>query len=481
MLIQPRQANLPTRSVADLPALAALSVAGWGGSGVCYVETLRCYFFLGALTGALPFEVVTAAGGLYSWYRASAGTAWSTQATWYVDAGAGTDEGLGTVGDPLETWAEFMRRTGGVLLQNTTLTFLGDTTEDIVGTFTSSTPGTELLIKGTPTVLASGVVDVVSVPNTAANTRGSLTVTGIATFVGLEGRIIETTGANVLWNGVLAGNAGSAYVTWFARAATTGVPSMTLTPALGDAVSVIAPSLVGTIQIEARGLTVRARYLKSNSASSRQRAQFINVVGGYAFFEACQFAISSAALQTYFVGCTCPVGGTFVFLGVSRPMLYGGCSLVDGFFVSEQTAVFFQGFIFQGARVSFGAGSFSQPIAAQISNTQWLGVFGAPGGNGVTVSGTSSLTGQGLFGSGNGLSGLAVNGGATVSLSGTPTITGTSDITINGAANPSLPPALVAGGAVPAAQVVNWANWVNVAIFNRNVFDYTNGSRILGS
>ena len=113
MLIQPKQANLPTRSVADLTALAALSVAGWEGSGICYVQDLRDYFVLGTLVAAVPFEIVTAAGGLYSWVRSGAGSAaWDATVNWSVDAASGDDGDDGaTALTALATLEELMRRT----------------------------------------------------------------------------------------------------------------------------------------------------------------------------------------------------------------------------------------------------------------------------------------------------------------------------------------------------------------------------------
>ena len=180
MLIQPRQANLPTRSVADLTALAALSVAGWDGSGVCYVETLRCYFFLGALTGALPFEVVTAAGGLYSWYRASAGTAWTQQITWYVDPAAGDDEGEGDVAAPIQTVAELSRRLRVMMRASTTYTFniLGTIpatdTLDLTGCVTIGTgPRPTLVFVGQRTVVRNGSVSAANQSDPANGVSGT--------------------------------------------------------------------------------------------------------------------------------------------------------------------------------------------------------------------------------------------------------------------------------------------------------------------
>ncbi len=97
--------------------------------------------------------------------------------------------------------------------------------------------------------------------------------------------------------------------------------------------------------------------------------------------------------------------------------------------------------------------------------------------------GTVRVSAATLYGSGSTLYGLRIGTGAQIQFTGTPTVTGGSgDLLFNGATSAVPPLGQTAPLAdVPlAAPLTTWAEWV-AAPFSRNVFSYTNGSKISGS
>lgn len=483
-------ASLP---FADIAELAAFDDRQISDGGLAYTTSVRS-LWIKRVVSPVPttdgITIVATASGDGAWYRSTAPSlSWQSQATWYIDPAAGDDENDGSTtaagGSPtyvgaLATWAEYMRRTDGVVSTNTTVTVLGAMAEDIVGVLRGAAANLEFLLVGTPTVLASGTVAAVSLPVPATNTRGVLSVTGIATFVGLEGKIVETVGTRTLWAVVLRDDAGSASTPYWAEAATTASPNVSQTPLVNDAVRVIDLCGVPTVQLDAHSVTLRLRYFKfTNALTNRRATQLTCEPSVFAFYEACDVGITTLGRATYFVGCSIGAGGTVVLTGPGSAFIVGGGGR-RSFSISNGTNASFQGTCFQGMSLTVqGLGT-----ALNVLNTTApMGVWDSPAAtNGILVSDFAQAWIVAVFGSGNTLAGLAVRRGAAVNISAgyTPTLTGSGDIDINGTVAPSLPTQLVAGAAVPAAQVVNWANWNNAAIFNRQLLAFSNGTRIIG-
>lgn len=120
-MIARKQLNLLT-FVADVAALAALSVVDLDDGVAVYVETLRSYFTLKTGVVAAPDNItsVSALGGLKGWFRSDdVSYSWDSITTFYIDAILGDDENDGEAphigptpySGPIKTLAELTRRT----------------------------------------------------------------------------------------------------------------------------------------------------------------------------------------------------------------------------------------------------------------------------------------------------------------------------------------------------------------------------------
>lgn len=185
--------------VADLASLAALPDSG-AVSDLVWVDTLLCYWHRNrfSLLASDGITVLPAIGG-GNWERIVSTTApdWCSQASWGVDPVLGDDENVGTPASPLATFDELNRRLStAALRQDTTVTIpAGAAISDVVlnldfGTFLFS-------IIGTPTVVATDVVNTYTDRVHATPIASQLTSVGIADFTPYAGmRVRITSGAS---------------------------------------------------------------------------------------------------------------------------------------------------------------------------------------------------------------------------------------------------------------------------------------------
>jgi len=504
-------------SIASEAALAAFDDRQYENGGVVYVETYRDYFqkiVESPAPAAAPNTIVPTATGDGGWYRLGiASPTWSAQKTWYIDPAAGSDENTGEVGVPLETWAEFTRRVVS-LTGATSVYILSDmTTEGIVGTFKQGAYEASLYIAGVPTILdAGGVGTAFTSPSNTGNTRGFFTCTEIPDFSAYVGKMARVTNtailpplANEYVTPILRTTAGLgpnsvAQTGGWARASTSGS-----TPGAGLPVEILELPTTTTVQIETGGAAIQVAYLHITAPGSASNANNVSYAtrGVWPFaqvplgsnktanFFACMFdgAISAPA-QMSLVGCLFTAGTTSTILGSYSTVLISGGSLRD-ILLTTGGNVLFQAFIIQGGNLTLSYPGFvgnNQKVSVELSSTG-LGVFDAPLLSGVVALGPVTISGRGLFGSGNGAGGagygLSVSGGARVIFDSgqTPTITGvTGDILFNAATTALPPPDQTTGvwagtASFAGAGGVGWTAWA-AAPFNRRIVSTTNGTML---
>ena len=99
--------------VTDLAALALLDYGTATRGASVYVESKRARFYLGVLAAPVANQIVTAHGGLLSWYRADS-PEWEDETTLYYAPLTGSDEAAGTsVGTAIKTPEELYLRLRG--------------------------------------------------------------------------------------------------------------------------------------------------------------------------------------------------------------------------------------------------------------------------------------------------------------------------------------------------------------------------------
>lgn len=425
---------------------------------------------------------------------------WSSQAAWEIDPVAGNDENDGTPGHPLKTWVEFTRRVR-VINVGMTVTIPGSLSEPLRGTFETGSSTAWLLVTGQPTVLAYATATTFADPVSATNTRGSVTATDLTVattgaagdftnYVGKIMRAAATDGPNH-WPILRASSASVAEGGFWAQDLNNTKPTN------GTRVDVLDLVTAPTVDIVTNGLPVSVRYFRFTDTTTagapcvnplrmQQPSRFLTGPVLLSTFTACDFTNSVHGYQTWFIGCilspaasamtVLPAGGACIFLG-------GGS--LRSLHLFNPGIVQFQGFIIQGGKLTVGAQhtSVSTPgtlaAAGAFTGSAPLGVFDSAG-DAVLVTGGASLGINNLFGSGSAGYGVRVQSGGSMRVTGSPTITGTlGDLQLDGAATAI--PQLTAGAAVPAASALTtWAQWA-AAPFNRYVFSYKTGSRILGA
>lgn len=452
---------------ADAAALASAATPGRESGSEAYVATFRSYFRLDRTSVAVPDQktVIAAVGG-GNWLRQELrDPTWSSQAAWEIDPASGDDENTGEPGAPLQTWAEFVRRvtTLGVSM---TVTILDNIAENLVGEFGAVTNGLTLTVQGNPTVLATGTIAVVANPNPATNAEGTLTSASVADWTPYVGRIVEcTSGAAATCQTVVMANvAGVAQIPFWARRTTFSNPL----PVAGDTIRVLQLTTAPSAQFVTDNLALIVRYLDLTGTS------WLNAIGGGStpVFEACEVAtvLVLTGLPITLFGCSRKAGGSFV--GPVRTTFIGG-----GWFaaLSPQNSGQFvcQGTISYAAVTIGGTGTQDNGNGPSLEiNTGGLGIFNVAGtALAVRHGGRIGATGA-IYGDGNTV-GCQVEDGGIMQLTEalTPTITGVTEIQIDGQA--TVVPPLVAGDlAVPAASALTtWAQWA-AAPFNRVAVNY---------
>lgn len=111
---QPGGAYVITGAVIIVPTLAALAALPAWSDSLVRVSSLGCLFAATPIGTAIADGITVVDGVGVQWLRltATSDTKWQSQATWYVDAVAGNDEGTGLVGAPVKSFEEIQRRWG---------------------------------------------------------------------------------------------------------------------------------------------------------------------------------------------------------------------------------------------------------------------------------------------------------------------------------------------------------------------------------
>jgi hypothetical protein len=192
-------------AVPNEAALALLATSQLSLGATAWVETIRTWARLdtAANAGALvPDEVFAADSASFRWVRMETPRGAWRDALMHCDPTNGNNENPGTLALPLKDAAEFFRRNVEAVLTDYELRYVaGAAPVDIVGTMrSSSTKWTRVLIRGTPTVAASGAVTSIAAPVEATNTEAKLAgpVADWAPYVTAQSLLRTTLPSNAL-------------------------------------------------------------------------------------------------------------------------------------------------------------------------------------------------------------------------------------------------------------------------------------------
>ena len=477
-------ASLP---FADIAELAAFDDRQISDGGLAYTSTVRS-LWIKRVVSPVPttdgITIVATASGDGAWYRSTAPSlSWQSQATWYIDPAAGDDENDGSTtaagGSPayvgaLATWAEFYRRSGGLLSVATTVYLLGDSTEVFAGSFTTVSTVVSLTIQGVPTTTSLGAVNACTFTNAsaAANARGTLTST-TADYTPYVGMLLRATGDYVA--PLLTS---FPYVSFWTRATF----SNSAPPNTAALEALTLPKLPSA-QIEANGIDCYINYLEFTGTAVNNAASINTTSLGAAIFFACIFkGYITTFASAYFLGCLLQAGGSTTGLNIlaGTATFIGGGSLRSISFAQRPGLLALQSFIIQGGSLTVGGSAYDAVSSVGIPTS--LGIFDS-GGVGLTARAGANIYGVAVFGSGH-TTGISATGGAQIRFGGTPTITtnaGTNQVVISKApglagANDVIP---IRNGipAGPAVSMTTWATWAGADI-NEYAVNLADGTRI---
>lgn len=497
-------------TVANLSALAALSIAGMSEGSLVYVQTLRDYFSLRNATtpSADGITIVAAATGGWTWVRKNTGDSyWQTRTNWYMGSGTTTasDENDGQSSTtPLATWQELNRRLAGIYSADMTIQM--QATPGSPGVVSTSgpiqfyaVPHKNTAYNHTPTVTILGPTPVTAFTGTltgaanaspVSNTAPTASDTGVASWTASVGKMIQITSGPAIdttaWIAKDVGSNTARISEWM------GTNFYAATPAAGATYKVVTMATgVTGVDIPYTGFSnfVSAGILPvvsiwrlnilNGDSTAGQGVRFVNCVvvpsaapaAGMWQLYGCRFT-SSGLFNT---------GDDFTYYqsdGTSFSFHAIACLITS----SVSTAILFNNVanhglsrcLFQGAGLNVAKGS------ATVSSCGFFDCTTSPG-YAISVSDAGRLyspyyeygfAGR-IYGSGNTV-GLAMFGGgnfyATINA---PTLTGTTEIQAVGA---FIKP-LVAGAAVPATATLN--SWATLSSnFANHYFDYYYGTVI---
>ncbi len=469
-----------TPATADITTLATLGpTTGLANGTLIWVTSRKRYFTLDTTSAATAIagEIVAASGGgrwITQTYTSS--LEWSTQAAWFINTATGSDDNTGATNVlPLLTWAEFARRVI-IAAQPYTVTIAGNLAATDPITWAPqlqwdraiSATAPSLTVIGTET---AGAVQVYAAGATivAGNVASQFTIAAHGAWT--VGQAIRTT------TGAAAGTitfvtrdigAGNAECTpWWLFAAG---GSETAAPAAGNSLTEVSWSTAANVRVV--GLTSTFRNLNFTAITTLRGTSYT--------FQECKLP-GFGTLIGFQATCT----GCHINNGSLSGQAPGSIHLFQGSFIDRTattSAIMYNAgseFSFQsclvrgnvagttpGIAVSGIAGTTTSPFGmGLIRLTQFFDI-----GNGTTAGLDISLGGMvrifsAFGGAGNGIAVRVVGGQLYINTGITPTVTGTTELSVDGAAN-QIPP-LVAGLVVPlAAPITTFAQW-NAAPFAR--------------
>ena len=456
-------------SVATEAALTAFDVTGLPEGQLAYVQSHRSYWALRTQALALVAHEIIASSdpaNTKQWTRevSMQHWSWTQQIAWGIDVVAGNDENVGSVASPLQTWAEFRRRT---------VFIIGSGTMQITGNLpnTDEMQWDPVLLRSAgvqPTWTVTGVTTlgtnrIVVGANTTAQ-AGNQAALLDAGFAFSPGDVVQATsgalnGATTVIQSLVAGTQFRT-VKW--RTAAGSVTAAV--PANADTVAVLTLPTVARACFTSLKLTYTIVNFDFTVIDPRPcvavnwnvcRMPGTISSGGTWFASGCsvvasagpdEIANASPAFKTY---TACGFVGSFTTF---RALTGGTIALVSC--VISQTHATAQAFevIRGGTGILSDVGLFSTGTGALIDCHE----NGFIDANGTPLYGTSTTP---AFGT-------RVRDGGVMLVIGnlTPTLTTTAgggkelDVDTLGAANAL--PSLLAGAAVPAlAALATWANW----------------------
>lgn len=490
-------------SFATIGLLAAYNDLALDDGALVYVESVRSYWtkIVEADPGtANGITIVRNLDNTATWYRdATASLSWQQTVYWEIAATTGDDENTGGAGDPLATFAEFMRRLP-VLNQDVSVVFTEDTTEDLVGDFAATGLYT-LTISGLPTtLLAGGLVDTITEPAVATNDRGTLIVDDGG--VPIDWNTIDPTGYKVFVEVVATGFAQVPVLPPYKTVAvfgsvggTTGYTpfwshydTIAVLPNVGDTVRVIKPVSISSINVSAKSLNVDVQYLQLSDGSKLNYVQATGLVS----FRACimDSVFESITDRTDFRSCTFDTDAELGLIGgdIGRVIMLG-CAHIGHMGVNSRAGRICNGTIVHEGRVSVSGGSDS--ATASVADLRvigsGLGIFGDGTATGLHVDGGFVRVTGNLYGDSHLVGASVERGGAIVFSSNAASnpavlnLTGTTELEL------SVPDGVAAGSVVPVvagvplaastAAMATWAAWI-APPFNLSAVNFADLSRI---
>lgn len=470
--------------VATIAQMIALDVAalGYVAGQEVYVVEIPDTFLLGTWTGAFtggtgPYTKVPAtnAGGL-SWGRRQDTNENARRVTaWFVSAATGNDKNDGlTSGTALHSADEIWRRNGGWFPNNATITFV-DGPASFAGPIRiidlTATSRARINVVGTPTQLSTGTI--VAATAHAGNLFSTVQLSGA---VGAGVLIRMTSGAQ---------NGNIAPILYAPAADTAAIPVTFMTqaggaaglPAPGDAYEILSlPQQFSA----AHGASIEVTY-KWLDLPGRPQAPVWNLIG-------CKVDVLDSSLTASCVatmsGCVLGAPAAILEAGSVSAWKFSFCAFRGAVRVADGASARLISTVHRDAtattpliEVGGAASTLSSFSSLATVELNGVGVSDSPAaGVRVAPMGFARITGE-LYGQGN-LVGYADDIGSTVldAIAPTPTLTGTTELALDGAgtAIPALAP-----GAVPAASpLTTWAELV-APPFAGNVVSYTTGARIV--
>ena len=501
--------------IASGTLLAAYDDVAIPSGGAVYVDTYRDIFMKlveSPAPAAVDDLIIPTASGDGAWYRLGvASSSWTETASWTIDLAAGSNEAAGSLAAPLKTFAELVRRLP-VLTQDTTVTIVGNTTEDLVGSFSASVPGLTLTILGTATeqaLTAGGAVRAFVMtaptdhPDPSTNVLGVLqaeTAVGSAVLIDWDAQGLDVSRAFVetVDGSEMSTVIGGSSAPTVAETGWWDHPAGLASPLDNAEIRVVTASTAPSINIDAPTLTVVVKYLDlaiGTDYSSLNGTTFYDTDFRATRFEECVLGgpinVQGGNLEVR----SCNLNrdtGSVLFSGSGTVTIRGGIIFAAGqtFEVNSNVGVNFNGAIILGGPLNVSVSSgFGNAAAPNVQlDTYGLGVFNSVGaGIQVTRGGTLYISGY-CYGDGNATFGLGVSrGGAVIIASLLSLVT---DLTLTGAGGDlyvSPPSGLVAPNLTPitngvpvgAAACGTWVAW-DGAPFLRSAVNLTDLSRIVG-
>lgn len=423
---------------------------------------------------------------------------WSRQLTWEIDSAA-DPENTGSTGSPipLGEWCRRVRMsTGGTY----TLNVIGSiATTDIfapsisVVPATAATSSTRINVVGTRTVLASGTFSATTSTVTATNTQGTVTDVSItwSTYLGRHIRVtsgpVSGTVAVILKD--LGG--GTAMVSEWGTEA--GLGTITAAPGAGVTFEIVAeptwpipiaplnPLAAGALPSISTGIVVELQNFEITTAVGLPGTQFN--------FRGCRHLTAVPAIGDFSNINFISSAWFFSSLTSALSIQQSSAAIVLGGAVNARFRVFLNGllrisnFVMTGSSIQSGSGAFfpGRGVVNMPTGTKF-GVFDGPAGEPSLDIRRQMMfmVGGTLYGSGNTVAtSVKDDGEVCVNSTLTPTLTGTTELSLEGVGT-ALPGLEASAGAVlpAAAALTTWAQWA-AAPFTRNVINYTKGSKII--